>query len=160
MRQYEQTKSIKVPADKVFAYIDNHSQISSHMSQSSWMMGGSRMNVEVDSGMGQRVGSHIKMGGKVFGIPLFLNEVVILYEPPYRKEWETVGEQKLIVIGSYTMGVKIEEENGFSKLKIFIKYELPKSWKTRWLGYLFSRMYAKWCVKQMMNNVIAHFETE
>jgi hypothetical protein len=37
------------------------------------------------------------------------------------------------------------------------RYELPKSNKTRWLGYLFGDMYAKWCVRQMLNDTQKHF---
>ncbi len=123
------------------------------MSKSSWMMGGGKMDVSVDSGRGQRVGSHIKLSGKAFRIPIFLDEVVTLYEPPSRKEWETIGEPKLIVIGHYRMGFEIIAGGGGSKLKVFIDYELPQSLGTRWLGYLFSGIYAKFCVKQILKDV-------
>lgn len=38
--------------------------------------GGGKMETWVDKGKGQKVGSHIKMSGKVFGINLFLDEVI------------------------------------------------------------------------------------
>ena len=34
--------------DEVFAFVDDHSRFASHMSESSWMMGRSRMLIEVD----------------------------------------------------------------------------------------------------------------
>lgn len=156
-KHYENSISISASPQEVFGYIDDPSGLSSHMGQSSWMMGGGRMAVSVDAGRGRSVGSHIKLNGRAFGISVFLDEVVTLYEPPYRKEWETVGEPKLIVIGHYKMGLETNAENGGTKLKVFINYELPKSRSTRWLGYLFSGIYAKWCVQQMLNDARAHF---
>ena len=59
------------------------------------MMGGGRMITEVDSGLGQKVGSHIRMAGKVFGIAVSLDDVIIDYAPPGLKVWETVGQPKV-----------------------------------------------------------------
>lgn len=156
-RHFEDSISISASPQEIFNFTDDYSRLSTHMSQSSAMMGGGRMAVLVDSGRGQRVGSHIRLSGKAFGITVFLEEVVTFYEPPYRKEWETVGEPKLIVIGHYRMGFEINKEGGSSKLKVFIDYELPSSSSTRWLGYLFGKTYAKWCVEQMLQDAQKHF---
>jgi hypothetical protein len=43
------------------AFVDDHSRFASHMSQSSWMMGGGRMLVDVDGAKGRAVGSHIRL---------------------------------------------------------------------------------------------------
>jgi hypothetical protein len=52
---------IPAPPEQVFAFVDDHSRFSSHMSQSSWMMGGGRMSIELDEAKGQAVGSHIRL---------------------------------------------------------------------------------------------------
>ncbi|OGE82944.1 MAG: hypothetical protein A2846_02175 [Candidatus Doudnabacteria bacterium RIFCSPHIGHO2_01_FULL_49_9] len=158
-KHYEDSVFIRAPAGQVFDYVDDHSRFSSHMSQSSWMMGGGRMNTELDDGRGQTVGSHIRLNGKVFGINLFLDEVVTHRQPPSRKIWETVGTPKLLVIGNYRMGLEISSENEGSRLRIFIDYELPTGVSTRWLGYLFGGIYAKWCVRQMVRGVCEQFKT-
>jgi hypothetical protein len=158
MRHYDESVIIHASAKEIFDYVDDHSRFSSHMSKSSWMMGGGRMNLEVDEGQGQIVGSHIRMKGKVFGINVFLDEVVTHREPPRRKMWETVGSPKLLVIGNYRMGLEINEDNNKSRLRVFIDYELPTTMGTRWLGYLFAGMYAKWCVRQMIRGVQEQFE--
>ena len=51
-------QAVFVPASppQVFALADDHSRLSSHMNESSWMMGGGRMSVEADEGNGQAVG--------------------------------------------------------------------------------------------------------
>ena len=121
-------------------------------------MGGGKMETQVDEGKGQKVGSHIRMGGKVFGINLYLDEVVRERVPPNRKVWQTVGNPKLLVIGNYRMGVEVTSGNSKSKLKVFIDYELPEG-AAKLLGILFGGMYAKWCVKQMLRSTVDHFKS-
>lgn len=156
LRHYEDSTLLSASAEEIFAYIDDHKRFSSHMGQSSWMMGGGKMEVSIDEGGGQKVGSHIRLSGKAFGIKLFLDEVVTRHDPPYLKTWETVGTPRLLVIGFYKMGIEIKRKNSLSKLRIFIDYDLPTT--NVWLGQLFSGVYAKWCVQQMINGVRNHFD--
>ena len=156
-RHDEESRLIPASAKQVFDYLDDHSRLSSHMSQSSWMMGGGRMHIQVDAGRGQFVGSHIRLSGKVLGINLFLDEVVTQHEPPYRKAWQTVGALRLLVIGHYRMGLEVKPQNGGSNLRAFIDYELPTTLSTRWLGYLFGGIYARWCIRQMIQGAREHF---
>jgi hypothetical protein len=157
IQHYEKTALISASSQDVFNYVDDHKSFSSHMNKSSWMMGGGSMDTELDEGQGKVIGSHIRMKGKIFGINLFLDEIVTHREPPHRKVWETVGIPKLLVIGNYTMGFEINSENNNSRLRVFIDYELPTKKSTQWLGQLFGDMYAKWCVRLMINGVTEHF---
>ncbi len=154
---HEESVLLHATAKQAFDYADDHSRFSSHMNRSSWMMGGGRMDTETDEGRGQVVGSHIRMGGKAFGITLSLDEVITRRDPPFRKTWKTVGVPKLLVIGNYEMGFEISEENGGSRFRVFIQYELPTTARTRWLGQLFGGMYAKWCVQQMTQGAREQF---
>lgn len=150
MKHYEENALISAAPKAVFAYADDPKHFSAHMSQSSWMMGGGHMETQVD-------GTHIRLKGKVMGFNLWLDEVVTRYEPPQRKEWQTVGDINLLVIGHYKMGFEIKPDTKGSRIKIFIDYDLPKSYPTRWLGYLFGDFYARWCIKQMINGVKENF---
>lgn len=151
------TDSVLVPASalEIFAFIDDHVRFSSHMKKSSWMMGGGRMDIMVDAGRGQEIGSHIRMNGKAFGITLFLDEVVTHRQPPHLKIWETVGEPKLLIIDHYRMKVEIDPQENESLLRVSIDYNLPKT--HAWLGKLFSKYYAKWCVQQMIKDTRDQF---
>lgn len=155
---YESSITLKAEPKEIFAYINDHKNFSSHMTKTSWMMGGGSMKVTTDGGNGQRIGSHIRLNGKAFGINLYLDEVITKYNPPHIKSWETIGEPKLLVIGSYKMGIEIKEEENGSNVSVFIDYRLPKT--NTWLGILFSKMYAKWCVHQVVNGVDKHFIKE
>jgi len=159
-KHYEETVRIIADANTVFAFADNHANFSAHMNKSSWMMGGSKMETQTDDGKGQKIGSHIKMKGSIFGISLFLDEVIIQHEPPTYKAWETVGRVKLVVMDHYKLGFEITPDDNSSILKVYIDYNLPSSWKNRWLGILFGDMYAKWCVRQMSHGVKDHFQAE
>jgi hypothetical protein len=155
-KQYEESAVINANAEDVFAYVDDHARLSSHMSQSSWMMGGGSMETTIDEGKGQKVGSHIRMSGKAFGIPLFLDEVITKYEPPHRKVWETIGDVKLLVIGHYRMSIDIVPKNDSSLLRVSLDYDLPSNHV--WLGRLAGDRYAKWCVRQMISSVRNNFD--
>ncbi|MDO8560081.1 MAG: SRPBCC family protein [bacterium] len=156
-RHYELALPVAAQPPAVFAFADDHASFSSHMNKPSWMMGGGRMEVVLDEGRGQRVGSHIRLQGRVFGLPLSLDEVVTRHEPPRVKTWETVGTPQLLVVGNYRMGIEIAPQGSGSTLRVFIDYDLPA--KNAWLGRLFGGMYAQWCVRQMSNDVRDHFIT-
>ena len=156
-RHYEDAADLLAEPSDVFAYIDDHVQFSSHMNESSWMMGGGQMSTRVDDGKGRVVGSHIFMNGRVLGLRLELDEIVTVHEPPRAKAWQTVGQPMLLVIGQYRMGVNIEPTSNGSHFTVFIDYAFPGGIWTYWLGRLFGGMYARWCVKQMLNGVVRHF---
>ena len=148
---------MQAPVDRVFAYVDEHTRLASHMSQSSWKMGGGRMAIELDEGRGQQVGSHIRLTGRVFGMQLAVEEIVIERILPQRKVWETIGSPKLLVIGRYRMGFEITPAGNGARLRVFIDYDLPERAPTRWLGLLFGRYYARWCTQQMVDDTVTYF---
>ena len=152
----ESSALVSASPGRVFALIDDHERLSSHMSQSSWRMGGARMKTILDEHRGQRVGSHIRMSGRVLGLELSLDEVVTEREPPIRKVWETVGSPRLLVIGSYRMGFEVMPRGSGSQLRVFIDYALPSSWSARWLGRLFGGYYAQWCTQRTVNDAAEH----
>jgi hypothetical protein len=154
---YESSSFVPAAADNVFSYADDQTRLSSHMNQSSLKMGGGRMRTTLDSGRGQLVGSHISLSGRVFGVELYVEEVVTERVPPRRKAWETIGRPNLLVIGDYRMGFEVIPHLNGSQFRVFIDYALPKEAPFRWLGYLFGKSYAKWCTRQMAEGVAASF---
>jgi len=154
---HESSAIVTATPVQLFEYVDDHARLASHMSESSWMMGGGRMRVDLDEAKGRALGSHIKLSGWVFGIRVFLDEVVTRRDPPFDKAWETVGAPRLLVIGAYRMGFQITPERNGSRLRVFIDYDLPTGWATYWLGVLFGGVYANWCVAQMLSDALRHF---
>jgi hypothetical protein len=154
---YECSASIACQADEVYAYLDDHARLSSHMSKSSWMTGGMRMEISFDSGRGQNIGSLIRLRGTVLGVDLLVEETVTERDPPRRKVWETIGTPKLLVIGQYRMGFELTPQVVGSLLRVYIDYALPERAPARWLGYIFGGYYAKWCTRKMVGDAAKHF---
>ena len=155
----ESSGFVQSPMDQVFAHIDDHTRLSSHMGEPSWRTGGGRMETELDEGRGQKVGSRICLSGRVFGVELSVEETVTERNPPRRKVWETTGAPKLLVIGHYRMGFELSPQGTGSVLRVFIEYGLPEGGLARWLGRLFGRYYARWCTQQMVDDAVTHFRT-
>lgn len=156
-RRYESKGLVRTTVDQVFSHIDDHSRLSSHMSKSSWKMGGGRMQTELDEGQGKKIGSRIRMAGRVFGIEVSVEEIVTERSPPHRKVWETTGIPKLLVVGHYRMGFELSPQENGSMLRVFIDYALPERAPARWLGRIFGQYYAQWCTQQMVDDAIKHF---
>jgi hypothetical protein len=156
-RHHETTVFIAAPVEAVFSHIDDHRRLASHMDQSSWMMGVGRMKIELDDDHGQKVGSRIRVAGRILGFELWVDEVVISRDPPYRKAWETTVPPKLLIIGHYRMGFELTPKGRGTLLRVFIDYEWPKRRLERFLAFLFARAYARWCTRRMANDTAATF---
>lgn len=156
-RHYEENVTLPVEAEEIFSYADDFSKLSSHMNKSSSMMMGGSMKTSVDQADGQAIGSHVRMKGRMMGIELSLEEVVTERELPRHKAWETIGRQRLLVIDRYRLGFEISKRNRASDLRVFIDYDLPTKPPLRWLGLVFGKFYAKWCVHQMIDDARQHF---
>jgi len=117
------------------------------------------MEIKLDEGRGQKIGSRIRLAGRVFGIELSVEEVVNERDPPRRKVWETRHWPKLLIIDRYRMGFEISPRGDDSILRVFIDYALPARAPARWLGLLFAGYYARWCTRRMMDDAVKHFES-
>jgi polyketide cyclase/dehydrase/lipid transport protein len=156
----ESTAVVHAPAERVFARLDDPKSLSAHMGESSMMMMGSRMSIDVDAGGGQIVGSKIRMYGSVIGIPISLEEVICERQPPFKKRWETIGTPKLIVMAHYRMGFEVTPSGDSSLVRVFIDYSLPTGFVGRCLGRLFGAVYAKWCTQRMTRDAAERFPRE
>jgi uncharacterized membrane protein len=148
--------TLDAPAEAAFAYLDDFRKLSAHMESSSTMMVGSSMTIATDELGGRAVGSRVRMHGRMLGMSLSLEEVVTQREPPLAKAWQTV-DAKLLVIGQYRLGFRIEPAGARSGLRVFIDYRLPDTWPGRWLGRLFGGLYARWCTERMARDAERYF---
>jgi hypothetical protein len=144
-------------AQSLFALLDDHRRLAGHMEKPSLMMAGATMRVETDALRGQAVGSVIRVIGRVLGVNLAVEEVVTERVPPLHKTWETRGEPRLLVIGSYRMGFTISPHGERSRLVVFIDYRLPPYGFPHGLGLLFGRLYAAWCTRRVATDAVAAF---
>ena len=156
-RHFEARAHIAAPRPQVFEFLDDHVRLVSHMSKSSWTMGGGAIMLDADSGEGRAVGSKLRLSGRAFGIELQVEEVITERTPPKRKTWETVGAPRLLVIGHYKLGFELLPAGDETVARIFIDYELPTGFVSRLLGIALGGMYARWCVTRMLDDARTRF---
>lgn len=151
--------NVDIPASpkEVFALLDDHRRLASHMEKPSLMMAGDTMHIESDRQKGQALGSLIRIQGNILGIPLSVEELVCEYEPPLFKTWETRGEPHLLVIGKYRMGFTLEPIKDKSRLRVWLDYDLPAG-RLPWFGKGLAKVYADWCVKRMSSDAARAFK--
>ena len=157
--QHESTALVDAPIDQVFAYLDDPNALAAHMGESSMMMAGSRMSIDVDADGGRVVGSKIRMQGRLMGIPLSLEEVITERQVPSMKVWETIGTPNLVVMAHYRMGFELTPKGDASMVRVFIDYSLPTAAPGSWLGRLLGGVYARWCTKQMADGAARQFDS-
>jgi hypothetical protein len=157
-RSAETTVRIDFAAETVFAHLDDHRHLGAHMSSSSWMMLGSKMDYEFDTHEARSVGSKFGFHGKILGIAMSANQVVAIRMPPRLKVWETIGVPNLWVIGRYRMGFEIVPEGRSCRLRVFIDYDLPDKAPAWLLGIIFANAYARWCTGRMAKDTASYFQ--
>jgi hypothetical protein len=151
-RHEEYSGAVQASPERIFGRLDDQTRLSAHMSKRSWKMGWGKMETVLDARRARAIGSHIVLRGRVFGIRLYLDEIVTVREPPWRKAWETVGEPRLVVIGRYRMGFELIPNGSNADLRVAVDYDLPTKVIPRLFGLMFGRSYAKWCTRQMVRD--------
>lgn len=155
----ESVALVDASADRVFAYLDDPKALAAHMGKSSVMMMGMRMSMDVNADGGRVMGSKIRMEGRMLGMSLSLEEVITERLVPTRKDWQTIGVPKLLVIAHYRMGFELTRHGEGFQLRVFIDYRLPSEAPGSWPGRLLGGVYARWCTKQMADDAARHFDS-
>ena len=154
---HHETKAILgTSVQAAFEHLDDFRKLSAHMERPSAMMLGSRMEIFTDDSGGRAVGSRVRMSGRVMGLSLSLEEVVVQREPPLRKAWETI-DAHLLVIDQYRLGFELEPRGEACHLRVFIDYDWPRRDLGRLGAALFAKRYARWCTQRMVDDAAKQF---
>lgn len=138
--------------EKVFQQMDDFSKTGMHMSQSSMMLMGSKLKLELLTPQQTGLGAKYRWYGKMMGMTIDFSETVTKWQPPLLKEWETIGEVKIIIMSWYRMWFEIISTENGTVTKLSISYLRPKQWLYKILSFLFADMYCNWCLKNMLND--------
>ena len=138
--------------------MDDFSKTGMHMSESSMMMMGSKLNLEQLSENAIGVGAKYRWYGKMMGMTMDFSETVTKWKPPYVKEWEIVGDAKIIIMSWYRMWFEIIPSKKDTIAKISISYLPPKEWYYKILSFFFVKWYCNWCLKNMLNDTKMNLE--
>ena len=144
--------------DKVFAQMDDFSKTGMHMTESSMMMMGSKLKLEQLSPNATGIGASYHWYGKMMGMTMDFNETVTKWQAPQLKEWEIVGDAKMIIMSWYRMWFEITPAENGANAKISISYLPPKRLFYKILSFFFARWYCNWCLNNMLNDTKRNLE--
>ena len=152
MKTYSKEIIIQSSPEKVFNQMDDFSKTGMHMSESSMMMMGSKLNLQQLSSNATGIGAKYRWYGKMMGMTIDFEEAVTKWQPPTLKEWETIGEAKIIIMSWYRMWFEIFPDQRGTLAKLSISYLPPKEWYYKILSFFFARWYCRWCLNNMLND--------
>ena len=154
------SKSILIHStpEKVFQQMDDFSKTGMHMTECSMMMMGSKLKLEQLSANASGVGAKYRWFGKMMGMEMDFNETVTKWQPPELKEWEIIGEAKIIIMSWYRMWFEIVAVENGTLAKISISYLPPKEWYYKILSFFFVNWYCNWCLNNMLNDTKKNLE--
>jgi hypothetical protein len=137
---------------QIFPHLDDFSKTGMHMSESSMMMMGSNLTLEQLSNNATGIGATYRWFGKVMGMTIDFSETVTKWESPISKEWETIGDAKIIIMSWYKMWFNIIGNDVSSTITLHISYLPPKEWYFKILSFFFGDWYCNWCLKNMLQS--------
>ena len=143
---------INAAPDKVFAMIDDLGVTGMHMTKSSAMMMGSKLNLEYLTTNHTGLGSKYRWTGTMMGMKMDFTVEVTKWIKGVEKIWETIGEAKMIIYSWYRMHLLVNQRENTTEAELSITYKSPKGWFAKILSFLFANLYCNWCLKNMLND--------
>ena len=153
---HESSGPANAPVEQVSAFLDDPQALAGHMGESSMMMPGSSMSIDVDAGGGRMIESKVRMQGRMPGLRLSPEKVITEREAPAMEVWETIGTPKLLAMSHYRMDFELTRNGASSLVRVFIDYSLPIKPPGLWIGHWLSAVFARWCTKQMVMGATRH----
>jgi hypothetical protein len=156
LRTVTRTKIFNASAEDVFKNLDDLGVTGTHMTNSSAMMMGSKLELTYLTSHHIGRGSKYRWTGKMMGIPMDFTVVVTKWIMDKEKIWETVGDSKLIIYSWYRMMLKIEPVSNGTRATLSIGYRRPQSFILKIISLLFADLYCIWCLKKMLGDATRH----
>ena len=152
MKTITRKQSFTSSPDKVFQKIDDLGVTGMHMTQSSAMMMGSKLNLQYLTAHKTGLGSRYRWTGKMTGMKMDFTVEVTQHIPGKEKTWETIGPTRLIIYSWYRMRLIVAQTPNGSLAELSISYEKPEGFFYKVLSFLFADWYCRWCLKNMLND--------
>lgn len=160
MKTIKRTEIYDAPADMVFSYLDDLGVTGTHMTNSSAMMMGSKLQLEFLTANHTGLGSKYRWTGPMMGIKMDFTVEVTKWVEGVEKVWETIGDAKMIIYSWYRMHLLVYPKGDMSQAELSITYEKPKGWVAKIVSFLFADWYCNWCLKKMMTDAKSKIEAD
>ena len=152
MKTIQRTTTYPFQHDIVFECLDNLGVTGMHMTQSSMMMMGSKLDLQFLTENHTGLGTKYRWTGKMMGIKMDFTVEVTKWTPGEEKIWETIGKPKMIIYSWYRMHLQLAKFPGGTSAELSISYEKPEGVFYKILSFLFADWYCRWCLKHMLED--------
>ena len=152
MKTLKRSTTYPFPSDIVFQCLDNLGVTGMHMTQSSMMMMGSKLDLKFLTENHTGMGTKYRWTGKMMGIKMDFSVEVTKWVKDEEKIWETTGTPKMIIYSWYQMHLQLTKFPGSTSAELSISYEKPDGLFYQLLSFLFADWYCRWCLKHMLED--------
>ncbi len=152
MKTLSRTTTYPFYSDIVFQCLDNLGVTGMHMTQSSMMMMGSKLDLMFLSENHTGLGTKYRWTGKMMGMKMDFTVEVTKWIPWEEKTWETIGSPKLIIYSWYQMHLLLTKIQNGTTAQLSISYRKPDGVFYKIISFLFADWYCKWCLKNMLED--------
>ena len=152
MKTIQKNKKFHASPEVVFDCLDDLGVTGMHMTKSSMPMMGGQIHLEFLTT--HKTGLHTKYRwtGKALWRILYFTVEVTKWIKDKEKTWETIGRAQIIIYSWFQMNLKIETNSAETIAHLSISYEKPKGILNQILCFLVGSFYARWCLKNMLND--------
>jgi hypothetical protein len=152
MKTIQKSKIYDAESDAVFRTLDDLGVTGSHMTQSSAMMMGSKLNLAYLTGNHTGPGTKYRWTGTMMGLSMDFTVEVTLWIDGKEKTWETIGKCKMIIYSWYRMHLILTPMREKTKADLSISYEKPEGVFNKIISFFFADWYCRWCLTKMLND--------
>ncbi|MBS3915629.1 MAG: hypothetical protein KG003_14130 [Bacteroidetes bacterium] len=152
MKTIKNSKHYYFSPDAVFKNIDDLGVTGMHMTNSSMMMMGSKLNLQYLSENKTGLGTKYRWYGRMMGMAMDFTVEVTKWIEGKEKTWETIGPTKLIIYSWYQMHLEVSEKAHGTDAELSISYEKPKGLFYKIISFLVADWYCRWCLNNMLDD--------
>ncbi len=152
MKTIKRNASYNAPAEKVFSCLDDLGVTRMHMTASSAMMMGSKLQLQFLTTNHTGLGTKYRWTGSMMGLRMNFTVEVTKWVEGVEKVWETIGDARMIIYSWYRMHLLVYPGGNNTQVELSIMYERPMGWFARFISFLFVGWYCKWCLKKMLSD--------
>ena len=152
MKTLSRSEKYKADPFQVFRSIDDLGVTGMHMTKSSMMMMGSKLDLRFLTNNKTGPGSRYRWTGSMMGLNMDFTVAVTKWTDGKEKVWETIGPAKLIIYSWYRMNLMVKTIDSGAEAILSISYEKPHGFINKILSFLFADLYCRWCLRQMLGD--------
>ncbi len=149
---------IQSSPERVFEVLDDLGVTGMHMTNSSAMMMGSKLNLQYLTTNHIGLHSKYRWTGKMMGLRMDFTVEVTKWIKGVEKVWETIGNARMIIYSWYQMRLVISQIDGKTNAELSISYTRPRNLLLKLVSWLFADWYCNWCLRKMLNDAKKNVE--